>query len=423
MSSQNGTTKANNLPDGWSVGTMADVVAEIVAGTSVVCDDREFRSGDKRVLKLSAVSKGRFDERECKIASLSEHPRLRTPVRAGTVLFTRKNTPDLVGDSALVTASSAELYLPDLIWELSPKDGINASWMNCWLQSPEFRKQVARLCAGSSQTMVGISQDALMDSPVSIPPGTEQDRIVAVLGTWDEAIDSAERLIDARERRYRGLLQRLIGPAFSEQPCGDWKQCKLGEVFVERDERSPDLQLLAITGEHGVVMRDELDRRQTASEDKSKYKVIRPNDIGYNTMRMWQGVFGRSAYTGIVSPAYTVITAIEGAIDTIFASHLFAHPKAISLFFRYSQGLVDDTLMLKFPHFSEVSMRLPGIQTQRKYGAALEEEATLILQEKQHLSQLRSQKRGLVQRLLNGEWTLGKHFDRITTPRQTVGGK
>lgn len=401
----------NKLPDGWSIGSMSDVVAAITAGTSVNCDDRDFEPGDKRVLKLSAVSGGRFNDRECKVASRSEHSRLRTPVRIGTVLFTRKNTPDLVGDSAYVSKDPGELYLPDLIWELSPRGGVDPRWINWWLQSPEFRKQMSRLCAGSSKSMVGVSQDSLLDSPVSIPPPDQQERIVAVLDAWDEAVNESEQLIDARRRRYRGLLHRLLGHAFVDHKSNGWTPYKLGQVFSERDERSSELPLLAITGAQGVVARDELDRRQTASEDKSKYKVIRPGDIGYNTMRMWQGVFGRSEHTGIVSPAYTVVTAIDGVIDPVFATHLFGHPKAISLFFRFSQGLVDDTLMLKFPHFSEISMRLPAITEQLSLGELFEEDAQVIRREEQRLSCLRTQKRGLVQKLINGEWLIHDRCD------------
>ncbi|MFO4987002.1 hypothetical protein RCK87_24985, partial [Salmonella enterica subsp. enterica serovar 1,4,[5],12:i:-] len=94
-----------------------------------------------------------------------------------------------------------------------------------------------------------------------------------------------------------------------------------------------------------------LERRDTSAEDKSNYKVIRKGDIGYNTMRMWQGVFGLSAHDGIVSPAYTVVTPDRSRILGEFASHLFRHPRVVHTFRRYSQGLVDDTLLLKYPHF------------------------------------------------------------------------
>ena len=128
-------------------------------------------------------------------------------------------------------------------------------------------------------------------------------------------------------------------------------------------------------------------------------------------MRMWQGVFGRSKRTGIVSPAYTVITARQGEIDPVFASHLFAHPRAISLFHRYSQGLVDDTLMLKFPQFSEVMMRLPNFGEQVRIGKILEAEYEGLRPQAQYVLSLRSQKRGLMQKLLTGEWRLDERFD------------
>lgn len=399
------------LQPSWSKGCLADVVINVTAGTSANCEDREFKNGDKRVLKLSAVSGGRFIPSEAKITAPSEHSRLRTPVRSGTVLFTRKNTPELVGDSAYVSEDVGELYLPDLIWELSTAPEIEPRWLNHWLQAPLFRRQIPSLSAGSSQSMVGISQGNFLASSVLIPPRCEQRRIASVLDAWDQAIDQTERLVTAKQRRYRGLLHSLVRFAFDDNPSNVWVLHKLGQLFSERDERSAELPLLAITGEKGVVPRDELDRRQTASEDKSKYKVIRPDDIGFNTMRMWQGVFGKSAYTGIVSPAYTVVTAIDGLCDPTFISHLFAHPKAISLFHRYSQGLVDDTLMLKFPQFAEISMRLPDIGRQREIGKILEGERAGLSPQSRYLASLRTQKRGLMQKLLRGEGQLGEEFE------------
>jgi len=259
--------------------------------------------------------------------------------------------------------------------------------------------------------MVGISQGNFLASSVIIPPRREQKRIIAVLDAWDQAIKHANHLAALMKQRYRGIRHSLVGFSFDDSISNTWLPYKLGQLFSERDERSAELPLLSITGENGVVPRDELDRRQTASEDKSKYKVIRPDDIGFNTMRMWQGVFGKSEYTGIVSPAYTVVTAIDDLCDPTFISHLFDHPRAISLFHRYSQGLVDDTLMLKFPQFAEISMRLPGIERQREIGKILEGERATLRPQSRYLASLRTQKRGLMQKLLTGEWRLGENFE------------
>lgn len=399
------------LQPGWSEGCLGDVITNVTAGTSANCEDREYGDGDRRVLKLSAVSGGRFIPTEAKVVARNEHSRLRTPVRSGTVLFTRKNTPELVGDSAYVSENVGELYLPDLIWELNTARGIEPRWLNHWLQAHSFRRQIPSISAGSSQSMVGISQGNFLASSVIIPPRREQKRIIAVLDAWDQAIKHANHLAALMKQRYRGIRHSLVGFAFDDSISNTWLPYKLGQLFSERDERSAELPLLSITGENGVVPRDELDRRQTASEDKSKYKVIRPDDIGFNTMRMWQGVFGKSEYTGIVSPAYTVVTAIDDLCDPTFISHLFDHPRAISLFHRYSQGLVDDTLMLKFPQFAEISMRLPGIERQREIGKILEGERATLRPQSRYLASLRTQKRGLMQKLLTGEWRLGENFE------------
>lgn len=164
--------------------------------------------------------------------------------------------------------------------------------------------------------------------------------------------------------------------------------------------------MLAITGELGVVPRDELDRRDTSAEDKSSYKVIRKGDIGYNTMRMWQGVCGLSRYDGIVSPAYVVVTPDESRILGGFAAHLFRHPRVIHTFRRYSQGLVDDTLMLKYPQFSEVGLPIPSIDEQRRIADMLDSQLLVIEQQHKLVLLRKQQKRGLLQKLLTGEWRL-----------------
>ncbi len=342
--------------------------------------------------------------------TLANTPKADDYLRDGDFVFVRSNgSRDLIGRCAMVHPRDERVMFSGFTIRMRLVS--SAILPRFWLyfaKSELFKKALHE--RGSGSYITNLSQETLSEIDVALPPIQQQKRIVVVLDAWDQAIDQTERLIAARRQCYRGLLQRLAGPAFIDEKSNSWAPNKLGNVFAERDERSADLPLLSITGGGGVVPRDELDRRQTASEDKSKYKVIRPDDIGFNTMRMWQGVFGRSKHTGIVSPAYTVVTAIDDRIDPVFASHLFAHPRAISLFHRYSQGLVDDTLMLKFPQFSEISMRLPDINEQRKLGEMLETEAAGLHPQDLLLESLRTQKRGLMQKLLTGEWLLGDNF-------------
>lgn len=154
----------------------------------------------------------------------------------------------------------------------------------------------------------------------------------------------------------------------------------------------------------GVIDRDDVGRKDTSTVDKSKYKLIIPGDIGYNTMRMWQGVAGLSELRGITSPAYTVVTPVADHILDRYAIHLFKSRRMVFDFERYSQGLTSDTWQLKFAAFSKIKAFLPPLEDQEKEANLLDfliAEGAVIGKQIDALTQ---QKRGLMQKLLTGEW-------------------
>jgi restriction endonuclease S subunit len=173
----------------------------------------------------------------------------------------------------------------------------------------------------------------------------------------------------------RSMPTKRAKPGYKLTPCGeiprDWDCIRLGEVFAERVETGfNDLPLLAVTGGRGVVPRNTLNRRDSSNVDKSAYLRVLPGDIAYNTMRMWQGVGGLSVHEGIVSPAYTVCRPLE-KLAPAFAPHLLKHPANIRLFHRHSQGMVDDTLNLKFHNFAKIQVALPPVTQQRRIASML----------------------------------------------------
>lgn len=174
----------------------------------------------------------------------------------------------------------------------------------------------------------------------------------------------------------------------------------LGKIFEERIETGfNELPLLAVTGDRGVVPRDSLNRRDSSNEDKSAYLRVRPGDIAYNTMRMWQGVAGLSEYEGIVSPAYTVCRPLKDLVPA-FAPHLLKLPANIRLFHRHSQGLVDDTLNLKFHHFAKIQVALPPKNEQRRVSAVLDDVNLALARSRIVVERLGDLKQLLVSRLI-----------------------
>lgn len=247
--------------------------------------------------------------------------------------------------------------------------------------------------------------EALEEYPIPAPPLPEQRKIADILATWDQALTQLDALIEAQERGKKALMQQLLtGCRRLKGFSKPWITAKLGSLFKERVEQGRiELPLLSITADRGIVPREDVAKRDSSSEDKSKYLRIVPGDIGYNTMRMWQGVSALSALEGIVSPAYTICTPTD-RIDGRFAAHFFKLRHTVHLFHRYSQGLVDDTLNLKFPSFAVIEVNVPSdLEEQRQIAALLDtadQQLTFLRTQRTALDQ---QKRGLMQRLLTGK--------------------
>ena len=146
---------------------------------------------------------------------------------------------------------------------------------------------------------------------------------------------------------------------------------KLGEVTCERNEtNAPTLPLLSITANKGVIPQTDSEKKDVSNADKSKYKRICSGDIGYNTMRMWQGRSALSFIEGIVSPAYTIVTPLKG-VSPLFLSYLIKRPRLIYEFWTHSQGLVEDTLNCKYKDFAQITITIPSLSEQRKIAALL----------------------------------------------------
>ena len=250
----------------------------------------------------------------------------------------------------------------------------------------------------------GINAAEYCSFKIAVPSTDEQNRICEVLQLWDAAIEKLRELIEKLTLRKRGLMQQLLtGKKRLPDFTGEWKPVKLGDVFEERNETNcVNLPLLSVTAEKGIIYQLDSDKRDISNEDKSKYKRICPYDIGYNTMRMWQGRSALSILDGIVSPAYTIITPRD-SVDVRFMAMLIKEPGVVHKFWERSQGLVSDTLNCKFPDFCKVKVMLPPKSEQSEIADLIETLEHKLLLEDKKLKSLQFQKRGLMQQLLTGK--------------------
>ena len=209
-----------------------------------------------------------------------------------------------------------------------------------------------KLSAGS--TFESLNSDNIINANINLPSNLEQDKIGSIFENIDNLITLHHRECFYIYKKYLLFLEMQN----SHKRNYSWEQRKLGDYFIERNERSGNGEMISVTINSGIRKFDELNRHDTKPDDLSKYKRVEIGDIAYNSMRMWQGASGYSPYSGILSPAYTVITPKEGVSSRFFA-YLIKRPKTIHLFEINSQGLTKDTWNLKFPAFAPIEVKAP----------------------------------------------------------------
>lgn len=395
------------VPEGWQESSLKEVLSGGVKnGYSPIAAEKPT---GYHVLSLAALTENGLNTNEIKPV----HP-VREVIDSlltnGDFIISRSNTPDRVGRSALFKGEIENCSYPDLMMKFRVDESkASSAFVDYALKSHGVRSYLKRCAAGSSSTMVKINKSVLEKTPLSIPSLDEQKKIAQILSTWDKAITTTEQLLANSQQQKKALMQQLLSAKLRLNDNGgrefrdDWRPYKLGELFKERTETGlSDLPLLSITANEGVVLQEETGRKNTSNDDKSKYPRIMPDDIGYNTMRMWQGRSSLSDKEGLVSPAYTILSPTEQVVPQ-FAAYLFKLPALVNEFYKHSQGLVSDTWNLKYTHFKSIRWAFPSIEEQRAIANVLLATDKEIKVIETKLASLSEEKKALMQQLLTGK--------------------
>ena len=161
----------------WETFKLGECLKCIDNGKSFTCDVQARTGECPAILKLSAVTYGDYRPEENK-ALLDEKQFVEsTEVHSGDLLFTRKNTPELVGMAAYVYNTPNHLMMPDLIFRLVPNERMTAIFLWQLINNREFRPVIQSIAGGSAKSMSNISKERLNNISVICPPINEQIRL------------------------------------------------------------------------------------------------------------------------------------------------------------------------------------------------------------------------------------------------------
>ena len=198
-------------PKGWDVVKLSECLERIDNGKSFTCDSNAREGAFPAILKLSAATYGDYRPYENK-ALLDEKQFVESvEVHRGDLLFTRKNTPDLVGMAAYVFETPEKLMMPDLIFRLVTNERMTPIFLWQLINNREFRPVIQGISGGSAKSMSNISKERLKNIEVICPLISEQKKLEGVLEQVDKSKVVVQKALDEAQLLFDSLMQKYFG--------------------------------------------------------------------------------------------------------------------------------------------------------------------------------------------------------------------
>ena len=192
---------------GWRIVSLSSCLKSIDNGKSFVCDSVARKGDWPAVLKLSAATYGYYRPEENK-AVLDENQFIEdATVRTNDLLFTRKNTPELVGMCAYVYDTPNRLMMPDLVFRLNTNECCNKIFLWKLINLDLFRGVIQSIASGSAKSMSNISKERLLGIDIILPPIDLQNEFATFVEQTDKLkFDNLSWLVRAHRFRYNTVV-------------------------------------------------------------------------------------------------------------------------------------------------------------------------------------------------------------------------
>ncbi|NGM22575.1 hypothetical protein G3576_21345 [Roseomonas stagni] len=213
---------SRELPPGWAVASLGDLIDGIEAGKNVAAIGRPPENGETGIVKVSAVTWGEFDEDESKALHPGTEIDPTDLIRPGDLLISRANTIELVGAPVIVKQFRRRLVLSDKVLRVRVVESFDR-WLELFLKSHFGRTQIEQYATGAQLSMRNISQENLRRIAVPVAPRAEQDRIVAAVNALFEEVEAGEAALARAREGLTRFRASLLHAASTGALTADWR--------------------------------------------------------------------------------------------------------------------------------------------------------------------------------------------------------
>ncbi|BBO89626.1 hypothetical protein DSCOOX_28060 [Desulfosarcina ovata subsp. ovata] len=260
---------------GWKKRPLRKLLSAIESGWSPKCENRQAEEDEWGVLKLGAVTACNFLEIENKALPQSVVPKPEKEVKNGDLLFSRKNTYQLVAACAYIFNTRPHLMMSDLIFRLVVQDKNIINPISLWrlLINPKQRGLIQSLAGGAAGSMPNISKQKLMSVSLPVPPIEAQNQFAEIV----KKVENLKSIYLRNLRELENLYVALSQKAFKGEL--DLSRIPLEKVFepqIDYDENESEAGTPSFTSLEHEAISDPEERKRLLRQIFEDYFTSEP---------------------------------------------------------------------------------------------------------------------------------------------------
>jgi len=406
---QPGIPRLGSTPPGWKRYALGDLLRRVERPAALV-DDQTYQ------LVTAKRSRGGIVPRE---VLRGDQVLTKTQFYVETGDFLISNRQISHGACGLVPSNLNRAIVSNEYTAFHTTEELEPRFLNALSHSIYFQQTCFHASIGVHVEKLVFRLEEWQRSEFDIPGTPEQRRIVALLESWDEGIDTLERLRHAHLQRRSALRTKLLsGKKRLHRHSGKWREVALNEILREHGTLSAGNEpVFSVSVHKGLVNQMSHLGRSFAAKKTAHYNCVLPGDIVYTKSPTGEFPFGiikqsTIARNVIVSPLYGVFSpttrAVGAILDAYFESPITTRNYLVPLV----QKGAKNTLSITNKRFLEGRLFLPADpKEQEELAHIMEVSKAAIVSLESEINAMRKQKLGLMQKLLTGQWRLDERFD------------
>jgi type I restriction enzyme S subunit len=293
------------------------------------------------------------------------------------------------------------------IFRVVPRETVDAYWLFVALKL--VTAKIEARAHGFKSSLLHVKRGEIVDQIIDVPPLAEQRVITQMLRSWDDAIEKSERLLSLNRLLLRAMEDRLVGAEVSLK--NNWPTRMLSQIAnrVRRRGDGAEHPVMTISGKSGFLRQDEKYSRFMAGDSLENYTLLRRGEFAYNkgnSKSYPQGCIYKLEQNSALVPHVYISFSLREELDENFYAHLFRTGFLNRQLAKIVNSGVRNNGLLNvgIEEFFSCKVPVPPLDEQRRIARLFDSAGAEIGAREIKVKLLNQQKRGLMQKLLTGEW-------------------